>query len=349
MKRRQVAILFLLCVVLNPWLYGFNSYTYRKQEQIVNPYQVYTYEILGSDIQKLASTYPGIIEYTTIGNTAGGRSIWALRLGKGKNCVLLNASHHASEWLTTNIVMYMIDRYAKAYMNNENIGEYNVKDVLDKTSIWFIPMVNPDGVVLQQLGVKVFPENIQNKLLQLNNGSMDFKRWKADIDGIDPNLQYPAAWDNIASSVLKPLYSDYKGASPLITKEAQEMVEFTYATQPLITVSYHSSGRVIYWNFHNKKENLDRDSKIANNLSHITGYKLVKPVANPSGGGYKDWFIQEFGRPGFTIEIGRFVGSTNLPVGVFTIEWLRNRDVGLFIASEGYKLYMSGKRIEASP
>ena len=46
-------------------------------------------------------------------------------------------------------------------------------------------------------------------------------------------------------------------------------------------------------------------------MSTSSGYALDTPVGIAEGGGFKDWFICEFNRPGFTVEIGR--GKNPLP------------------------------------
>ncbi len=39
---------------------------------------------------------------------------------------------------------------------------------------------------------------------------------------------------------------------------------------------------------------------------------VYRPSPGPSYGGYKDWFIQDFNRPGYTLELGE--GQNPLPM-----------------------------------
>ena len=55
--------------------------------------------------------------------------------------------------MTTNVLMEMIDTYTESYRKKSTFAGYNVKSTLDKTSIWFVPMMNPDGVTLVQKGL----------------------------------------------------------------------------------------------------------------------------------------------------------------------------------------------------
>ena len=50
-------------------------------------------------------------------------------------------------------------------------------------------------------------------------------------------------------------------------------------------------------------------------LSSVTNYKVCSPEGLAVGGGFKDWFITEFKKPGFTIEIGK--GKNPLPISDF--------------------------------
>ncbi|MEW9701427.1 M14 family zinc carboxypeptidase [Paenibacillus sp. SI8] len=320
--------------------------TNAVNQNIVNPYQTYTYDLMSADVKKLAAAYPELIQVKSIGKTAYGKELTAVKLGKGEATVLIDGSQHAREWMGTNLILYMIDRYAYAYEHNMKYNDYIVRDLLDHCSIWFVPMVNPDGVTLQQSGLNAYPEAQQGQLLSMNGGSSDFSHWKANADGIDINRQYPADWTGIRNSPPFPSFKNYKGSEPAETAEAGSMIRFTYETDPEIALSYHTSGRVLYWHFHTDPDNVERDRKMAATISGMTGYRLVKPEQNPSGGGFTDWFIAQFGRPGFTAEIGPYVEEDELPLWTFTDIWAENETMGLYLASEGYKLWQQRYPVE---
>src|SRR5699024_9203394 len=124
-----------------------------------------------------------------------GRNIYAIKLGKGKTEIFMNGSHHAREWLTTNLLMEMIDVYSQAYANNSKVAGYNARQILNNASIWFVPMVNPDGVTLVQKGA--LSAKRPAEVIRINDGSTNFNRWKANIRGVDLNRQYPADWAHI--------------------------------------------------------------------------------------------------------------------------------------------------------
>ncbi|GAA3410574.1 hypothetical protein GCM10020370_55390 [Paenibacillus hodogayensis] len=315
-------------------------------KSIINPYQMYTYNLMMQQIDQLASAYPELIEVKSIGRTVFGRDIQAVKLGKGEANVLIDGSQHAREWLGTNLILYLIDRYAYAYENQVNYDEYNVSDILDHCSIWFVPMVNPDGVALQQEGLSAFPDFWQASLIGMNGNSDSFKHWKANAQGVDINRQYPAVWSDIRNSPGYPMFKNFKGWEPAQTAEAISMIQFTYEIDPEIAFSYHTSGRVLYWHFNTPPEHLARDKKIANAISAMTGYGQVKPEKNPSGGGFTDWFIMQFGRPGFTAELGPYHAENELPLWTFADVWEENKNMGLYLAAEGYRLWQERYPIE---
>jgi murein tripeptide amidase MpaA len=339
LKRGLVAFASSIVILLLS-LISFNELKVEAANQnIVDPIQTYTYDEMVRDIKEIAKAYPNAVQYKVIGKSEYGRDIYAVGVGKGNASVYIDGSHHAREWLTTNLNMYMINKYAHFYEMNYNLDNYNVRNVLNKTTLWFVPMVNPDGVTLQQSGLSAFPKKDHAALIKMNDGKTNFKRWKANGKGIDLNRQYDADWENIWFNTGKPSWKNYKGKAPETASETKSVINFIYSIDPEMAITYHSAGKILYWNFHQQSSEYYRDLAYASELNKLTNYSLVKPTPNPSGGGLSDWFVIEFKRPGFTPEIGNYPGEINLPLSEFNKTWDENRLVGLYAASEGYKLY----------
>lgn len=302
---------------------------------VVNPNVIYTYDQMRVDLNEFVSSYPGLVSLSTIGKSVDGRDLYAIKVGKGSTEILIHGSHHAREHMTTNIIMEMIDQYTYGYAKNTKIDGYNVKDILDKTTIWFVPMVNPDGVTLVQKGHKSSKD--PNFVLKVNGGSTNFSSWKANIRGVDLNRNYPAGWNYIVSDPGKPATQNYKGPKPLSEPETKALHDFTLKHNFKTAVSYHSSGSIIYWNFKQTGSRLERDRKIGQMISNKTGYSLVPVKSNPSGGGYTDWFIDSLKKPGFTPELAPYVGPRPVPLSLFDSEWNKNKAVGIMLADEAYR------------
>ncbi|GGG04677.1 M14 family metallopeptidase [Paenibacillus abyssi] len=343
MKKLKFAMIMFMAILLTLSTIPASPAAAAKAASgyIVSPKQVYTYDIMVRDLQALSERYPGLIATGSIGTSEYGRELWHIDVGKGPAIILLNGSHHAREWITTILLMTMADRYALAYVQNAKWGAYSVRDLLDQVTFRFVPMVNPDGVTLQQKGLAAFPKAERAKLLKMNGGSANFKRWKANAKGIDLNRQYPVDWEGIRNPAPGPSYMNYKGAKPMQAKETQAMIEFTRSSGAELAVAYHSSGEILYWNYKTPAEHLSRDRKIANQYASMTGYRLVKPSANPSGGGFTDWFISQFGRPGLTPELARAAGGTNVPLSEWERIWKQHRNTGWMLAAEAAELWLN--------
>jgi g-D-glutamyl-meso-diaminopimelate peptidase len=296
----------------------------------------YSYEMLDHDLNGIQAIYKDVVEVKKIGKSHFGRSIVAVKLGKGKHNIVLIGAHHGREWVTTMLLMQMLESYAQSYQNKEKFGSLTT-DILNDVSIWFVPMLNPDGVMIQQNGVDLYPQKYQGRLLAMNQGLNNFERWKANGIGIDLNRQYPAGWGALKGPN-GPHYQFYKGRRPLEAKEVLDLTEFIDQIKPTIAVAFHSSGREIFWNYFNG-ENVKRDETIARKISHLTGYKLGDPPNHAVGGGFTDWFITKYQLPAMTIEISYHVGETSPPLSVFKTEWERNKYVGLTIAAEAKSLF----------
>jgi g-D-glutamyl-meso-diaminopimelate peptidase len=294
-----------------------------EEREIVIPREDYGYDEMMEDLARLTERYP-FIALSTIGETVLGRPIPAVRIGTGRKEVHYNASFHAAEWITTPLLMKFIERYAEAYQNGERIGQFNIPALYRETSLWVVPMVNPDGVELQQEGIE--PDNpYYETVLRANGGSLDFRQWVANIRGVDLNNQFPAQWEREARrGPSGPAPLNYSGPSPLSEPEARAMADFTRAHDFRLVIAFHTQGEVIYWGF----EGLEppESEQIVTVFSEASGYLPVRYVQ--SWAGYKDWFIQEWRRPGFTVEVGR--GVNPLPITQFWRIWSQN--IGLMLA-----------------
>ncbi|WP_216831861.1 peptidoglycan-binding protein [Alkalihalobacterium elongatum] len=308
-----------------------NNEVARSVSSIVDGSKNYSYRQLQRDINTLEFFYPGLIETRVIGKSVDGRNLYAIKLGTGSKEVFFNGSNHAREHMTTNVLMKMVDEYARAYAGHYNIGSYNVRSILNDVSIWFVPMVNPDGVMLVQQGASTAKNPSQ--VIAINGGSTNFSSWKANIRGVDLNRQFPALWDTITGNPGRPSPSNYKGTRPLSEPEAKALYDFTLSRNFLTAISYHSSGEVIYTRYNQEPYS----QRIARGVSNITGYSPINLQHSASGGGFTDWFILSQKKPALTPEISPFVGPRPVPLSNWSRIWTQNRTVGLYIADEARK------------
>lgn len=302
---------------------GINPYNLTVGQKLIVPYGIDvvpldvmpTYEIVQLQIQGLKARYP-FLEVGSIGKSVMGRELYYIRLGKGVNERSYNASHHANESITTPVLMKFIEDFSRAYSTGSSILGYNIRDIYNWGSIYIIPLVNPDGVDL----VAYWPNYSDPAFIraaQLNKTGLPLPSvWKANIRGVDLNLNYPAEWDRekeqeIEQGITGPGPRDFGGDAPLSEPESKAMVDFTRAHNFRIVIAYHTQGGVIYWQFMNYAPPISLT--IANQFAAVSGYAVEAGTAEAAYAGYKDWFLQEFRRPGFTIEVGK--GVNPIPPG----------------------------------
>ncbi len=277
----------------------------------------YTYDILQRNIAGLKAVYP-FIETGVAGQSVLGRNLYYIRLGTGPNNVFYNGAHHALEWITSPLLMKFAEDFAKAYGLGQMIAGYNPSDIWEKSSIYLMPMVNPDGVDLVLNGLS--PANpFYDDLIRWNNGSMDFSTvWQANTRGVDLNHNYNAGWEQSKEAeaelgITGPGPTRYSGPYPESEPETRTTVAFTRRLSPRLVLAYHSQGEVIFWNFENLAPPEART--IGEQLAQVSGYTLDEATGIASYAGYKDWFTKDFRRPGYTVEVGR--GKNPLPISQF--------------------------------
>lgn len=276
-------------------------------------YDVYGHEEVSMHLSELSSRYP-MLQINTIGQSVLGRTINSLKIGSGDRKLQCNASFHANEWITTSLLMKFTDEIIAAYQESRSLYGYDVQSLLSRTSLWLVPMVNPDGVELVLRGRdSISDELLRNAVYQWNDYSDDFQDWKANIRGVDLNDQFPAFWEaeRERRTVNVPASRDYGGEAPLTEPEACAIAAFTLEQDFDVVVALHTQGEEIYWNYRDMEPS--HAEAMANRLADVSEYAAIK--LTDSDAGFKDWFIQETSRPGFTIELGS--GVNPLPISDF--------------------------------
>jgi len=299
----------------------------RVTWSIVRGERLYSYETMIDELNRLAEVYP-FIRMRSIGSSVMGKSIPEVRVGIGPKQVHANGSFHANEWITTPVIMRFLNDYVLALTNGWAIRGLLMAPYYTSTTLSLVPMVNPDGVNLVLNGPPE-EEPYRTEVLRLNSGNTDFSGWKASIRGVDLNDQFPANWEIEAERREQaPAPRDYPGPSPLSEPEAQAMAELTRNSDFARVLAFHTQGEVIYWGY----ENLEppESEVIVNEFARVSGYEPIRYV--DSHAGYKDWFIQDWRRPGFTLELG--MGVNPLPLTQF--EEIYQESLGILLAS----LYM---------
>ena len=275
--------------------------------------------VVYENLSSLRATYP-FLQIGSAGKSVLGKDIPYVRIGRGRKEVFYSSAIHANEWITSILLLEFMHEYCVAIQSNSTIWGFSARRLFESVSIYIMPIVNPDGVDLVTGAIS--PSSASYKQAQeiaSNFPNIPFADgWKANIRGVDLNLQFPAGWQNAreikyAQGFDKPAPRDFVGYGPLTEPEALAIYNFTIRHNFRLVLAYHSQGEVIFWQFQNY--NPPGAMFIGNQFASVSSYSLEPTPYNSSFAGYKDWFIQDYNRPGYTIEVG--LGTNPLPLTQF--------------------------------
>ncbi len=270
-------------------------------------------------ILAIVAAYP-FCRTEVIAETAFGRPLRTLVIGTGPRKVIYSAAHHANEWITSLLLLKFAEEFARAIASNGQIGGRDAAEISREATVYMVPMVDPDGV---DLVVGAIPAGTAEyeiaRRLGDNYPDIPFPDgWKANLLGIDLNLQYPAGWlrareIKFSQGFTRPGPRDYVGRAPLNQLESRAMAGYTEFIDPELVIAFHTQGKLIFWTFDDIQ--VPGARQLGEEFARLSGYELAQTPFNSSFAGYKDWFIKKFRRPGYTVEAGQ--GSNPLPISQF--------------------------------
>lgn len=270
-------------------------------------------------LYKVAADYPELTKLETIGYSINNRQLLALCLtkekgkGKGKEKgskgnikkpeVLILATHHAREWVATQMSMRLID-----YLTSNYGKDARVTALLDTTELWIVPVANPDGYEYTFTNERLWRKNLRD-----NDGDGAITL----ADGVDINRNFASHWglDDEGSS---PIWSDatYRGSEPESEPETKAVVDFVNNHRFKFLISYHTySDLILYpWGWQVKTPSFDdpifvaqagTDDKpaISDSLLGIGYDPGVGADLYTTNGDFTDWTYDTAGIPSYTVEM----------------------------------------------
>ncbi|HYE68968.1 MAG TPA: M14 family zinc carboxypeptidase [Anaerovoracaceae bacterium] len=304
----------------------------------VDPYHEYSYENMLQDAGELQDMYPDLVRLKSIGTTVEGRDIALIEFGYGSRKVFLSGATHAREYITTSYLMYMIDRYAYAYSSGGILEEFNITEILNNVTFYIVPMINPDGVNLVQNGIYSVKDYDAVSKIAINSlDSFGYNSWKANINGVDLNRNYPSNW-YVDRPVDAPSSSRFKGYSPISEPETKAIMDFLNNNMCWAYLSFHSQGEGIYgWNDANAGYYPQINSMVSRIIG-ASGFKKLTDTSDTDYGTFGDTVRETFLKPTLTIELCKFVGSYPYPNEDFDQVWMPAKNICLIVAEEVMKM-----------
>jgi g-D-glutamyl-meso-diaminopimelate peptidase len=291
--------------------------------------QPLTFQGCMQDMHEIAAAYPGLARVETIGASVMGNPIEAIVLGnpQADTKIFVHAAIHGREYLPAWVALRQAEAMLKASSLGASYKDVKVSDMLSRIQIWIVPIANPDGVRLATEGLDAVPPTmpeIAEALKAMNRGSTDFRYWKANAHGVDLNANFETGWNTNPKRKRKPGRENYPGPSPLSEPESKALYDLTLREDFDFVLSYHSSGGMIYWSDPVRTDTQSVNRQIANRFRKLNKYSVIFLSRKKQYGGYRDWFVTTYSRPGFTIEHG--VGAfAILSPKRFPTVWKENR------------------------
>ena len=270
-----------------------------------------TYSVYENYVNTLKNKYPEL-KIATCGRSVLGKRIYSLVMGEGDKNIVYVGGTHGLEWLTSLLLLEFCENLLFYNKIGGEIAGYSVKELLKNRRLIVIPELNPDGIEIALRGASACGKYKKDNFEACNG---DFSGWSANARGVDINHNFNADWYNLrdferASGISEPSPRRFGGFHPESEPETKAITRLCRNIPVEMLFTFHSQGEEIYYEY--GKNTPEKSYTIAQVLASVSEYTLVKNEGHAASGGLKDWFIEEFKKPAFTVEIGK--GKNPLPV-----------------------------------
>jgi carboxypeptidase T len=297
----------------------------------------HSYKEVETEVFALEQSFPNLVQVHIIGNSLEMRNIYAIKISdnvqadeQGEAEVLITGCHHAREWISVEVPLYVAKHLAENYATDSHI-----RSLVDQCEVWIVPLLNPDGLEYTIHFYRYWRKNMRD------NQNRTY--------GVDPNRNYDYMWgiDNEGSSPVTSSYV-YRGPSPFSEPETQAIRDLFAQRDFQVFISYHNYSQVIIypWGYTNEPSNMDAlleemagemAARMEEANGRVYGYGQAGNQLYVTNGGATDWALGVHEIPAFTIELppvdqqhGGFynpeediqlIVRENIPAMLYVIEW----------------------------
>ncbi|MGD8539223.1 MAG: M14 family metallopeptidase [Candidatus Aminicenantes bacterium] len=325
--------------------FDIKTHSSNRLHPFQNPFSIQTsingafhsYKEVETEVYALEQAYPNLVQVHIIGNSLEMRNIYALKISDnvqaeevGEAEVIITGCHHAREWISVEVPLYVAKHLAENYATDSHI-----RDLLDRSQVWIVPLLNPDGLEYTIYFYRYWRKNMRDN--------------KNRTYGVDPNRNYDYMWGSDDEGSSPDSYSYvYRGPAPFSEPETQAIRELFAERDFQVAINYHNYSQVIIypWGYTNEPSDLDATlEEMAEEMAarmesvngRVYGYGQAGNQLYVTNGGATDWALGVYGIPAFTIELppvdqqhGGFynpeediqsIVRENIPAMLYIIEW----------------------------
>lgn len=251
-----------------------------------------------SELANLALSHPSIARRVSIGSS-GTNPIWALEISPNvlvddpaKGDVVYIATHHAREWIATEMGLYLAEYLVTHYDTDPAL-----QSCMNNLRVWIIPVANPDGYIYSATVNRNWRKN------RRDNGDGSF--------GVDLNRNFSYQW-GLDPLDVEPTSDTYRGPTSLSEPENIALRNFLDGLHnPRAFVTYHSFAEAVLvsWRYTTAPApgaptlNFIQQDSI-NRIAAIHGHTYGTSISYTSSGNIVDYLWGEMRTAAFTEELG---------------------------------------------
>ena len=275
---------------------------------------VLTYNVYENYVDELRHNFSDL-KVASCGKSVLEKEIYSFVIGDGSRRIVYVGGTHGTEWLTSLMLLRFCENIMLQKSCGGTVSGYDVREIFEKIQLIIIPELNPDGIEIAIRGSGAC-EEYKGENQKICDG--DFSSWSANVRGVDINHNFNADWYTLRDfekerGINSPAARRFGGFYPESEPETQAITRLCRHIKADALYTFHSQGEEIYYEY--GKNTPEKAFTMARALAGVSDYTLVKNEGHAASGGLKDWFIEEFGKPAFTVEVGK--GKNPLPLNDF--------------------------------
>lgn len=342
-KQRIVVLLFLV---------PFLGLTQKNRKVGIEDSMRYSLAMSYEAIVDMLYLYDSFVDVSVLGYSEFGQSIPLLKISNKsqvkKKSVLIVGNLHAREFYSSKFVLKFCDEFLYSLTSKAGIYE-SAHSIVDEYDLFIIPVANPDGLKIAQEdwdGIEIYRASIDS-IKRIG----PYSDWKANGIGIDLNNNFDDGNFEVKHGHLfeeKPASQGHKGSFPCEAREAQVIQDFVDTLVPLLTLSYHTKGDVLFWadrGTHSYFNGLDErlNTKVANACE----FKMARVSRNARdyGAGLENYIRAKIKRIGICVELSPPNDMVDQhPANMFKVlVWDKCKNMPIIYLEELSRLYPSYK------